>query len=239
MTHYLLSDAHLYPENRPHPGRKRLLAFLDGLAGADPGTLWILGDLFDYWFEYSTVMPAGHGPVLCRLRKLSDCGWKTVFMPGNHDWWVGGLFQAETGMEVRRESLLRVDMDGRRAVLAHGDGLGRGDWGYRAVRPVLRAGISSRLFSLVHPTPATALAMLFSGTSRRYLRRKVRVIPEHLRKWAEEQMKGADLVVTGHTHVPLLRNHAGGFVVSLGDWMGHFTYLKVGEGKVLLERYGE
>ncbi len=239
MTHFLLSDVHLYPENRPHPGRERFLRFLNGLAGENPGTLWILGDLFDYWFEYATVMPAGYGRVLRGLRNLADRGWKTVFMPGNHDWWVGDSFQADSGMEIRRESPLRVELDGKRAVLAHGDGLGRGDRGYRAIRPVLRAGVSSRLFSMLHPTPATALAMLFSGTSRRYLRKKVRYIPDHLRIWAEEQSEGADLVVTGHTHVPLMRDRAGCRIVSLGDWIGHFTYLKVGEGKVLLERYGE
>ncbi len=237
MTHFIISDAHLFPEGTPHPGRETLFRFLHELAGTEPKTLWILGDLFDFWFEYSTVIPAGYGGVLCRLRALSDAGWTMNFIPGNHDWWVGKHFSGETGMTILRQTPLRVDLGGTTAVLAHGDGLGRGDWGYRAFKPVLRAGISRFSYSLLHPTPAAAFAMLFSDTSRKYLRKKVRVIPRHLSEWAGKQLANCDLVVAGHTHVPSFSPMAGGVFVSLGDWISSFTYLKVEEGIPSLERF--
>jgi len=237
VKHFLISDAHLSPEGTPHPGRETLVRFLRCLAGTEPQTLWILGDLFDFWFEYSTLIPAGYGQVLCRLRELSDAGWTMNFIPGNHDWWVGRLFSRETGMTVLRQTPLRADLGGIKAVLAHGDGMGRGDWCYRAFKPVLRAGISRFAYSLLHPAPATAFAMLFSDTSRKYLRKKVRVIPPHLRDWAVEQLEECDLVVTGHTHVPSIIPMSGGVFVSLGDWICSFTYLKVEEGIPSLERF--
>jgi UDP-2,3-diacylglucosamine hydrolase len=237
VKHFLISDAHLTPEGTPHPGREPLHAFLRVLAKTEPQTLWILGDLFDFWFEYSKVIPAGYGGVLCRLRELSDAGWTTNFIPGNHDWWVGKHFSRETGMTILRQTPLMVELAGMRAVLAHGDGLGRGDWGYRAFKPVLRAGISRVSYSMLHPTPATAFAMLFSDTSRKYLRKKVRIIPRHLRAWAGEQLETCDLVVAGHTHVPSVTPMAGGLFVSLGDWISSFTYLKVEEGIPSLERF--
>lgn len=237
MIHYFISDAHLFPEGTPHPGRDALYRFLDGLSGTGPHCLWILGDLFDYWFEYRSVVPGGYSGVLGRLRTLTDSGWTASFIPGNHDWWVGRFFTEETGMKVLRKTPLRVDLDGLKAVIAHGDGLGRGDWGYRIVKPVLQAGISRSLFSMLHPSLATGLAMAASGTSRRYLRRTVRTIPSHLEAWAVEQLDGADLVVTGHTHVPRLARVRDGFMVSLGDWINSFTYLKVEEGKPRFERF--
>lgn len=237
MKHFFVSDAHLFPEGTPHPGRERLFRFLDGLARTEPQTLWILGDLFDYWFEYRSVIPGGYSGVLSRLRTLTESGWDMNFIPGNHDWWVGRLFKEETGMSVIRKTPLRVDLDGLSAVIAHGDGLGRGDWGYRLVKPFLQAGFSKNLYSTLHPTLATRIAMMASGTSRRYLRKTVRVIPAHLEAWAVEQLAGADLVVTGHTHVPRTTEVGHGFLVSLGDWISSFTYLKVEEGIPQLERF--
>ncbi len=237
MRNVFISDAHLSPEGVPHPGRETLIRFLDHLATTEPGALWIIGDLFDYWFEYRSTVPAGYSRVLCRLRRLSDSGWKTGFIPGNHDWWVGRRFHLETGMTIHRETPLRVDIEGVRTVLAHGDGLGRGDWGYRAFKPILRSRVSSFFYSLLHPTPATALAFMASGTSRKYLRKKVRVIPPHLDAWAKRQLACADLVVTGHTHVPRLTKDGNGYYASLGDWISSFTYLKLEEGIPSLERF--
>jgi UDP-2,3-diacylglucosamine hydrolase len=237
MTHILLSDAHLFPEWDEHPGRATLLRFLVNLADRKPMNLWLLGDLFDYWFEYRGVCPGGYGTVLHGFRRLSESGWTMHFIPGNHDWWVGRLFCRETGFQIHRETPFRASFDGLAAVLAHGDGLGPGDWGYRALKPILKARVSRRLFSLLHPTTATWFAMLFSDTSRKILRKQVRTIPAHLEAWAGKQLQTADLVVTGHTHVPRVASMPGGVHVSLGDWISSFTYLKVEEGIPSLERF--
>lgn len=235
MTHYLLADAHLFPEPAEHPGRVRLLGFLSELLAGEPGTLWILGDLFDFWFEYRSVAPAGHWRVLSALRALSENGWKVHALPGNHDSWLGVQFEAAAGADVLTDRVLRAELAGRPAVLTHADGLGGGDLGYRLLlRPVLRSRLSALLFGLLHPDLGSGLAGLFSGTSRRILRRSVEELPPGLADWAERQLGSADLVVTAHTHVPLLRRLPGGIHLSLGDWIRSFSWARVdGEGVYL------
>ncbi|MCK5842074.1 MAG: UDP-2,3-diacylglucosamine diphosphatase, partial [Candidatus Sabulitectum sp.] len=156
MNHYFISDVHLYPNGKYHPGREPLKNFLKDLKKKEPGRLWILGDLFDYWFEYRTVIPAGFSDVLSLLKDLSDCSWKVFFLPGNHDWWCGNKLESETGMQIIYNTVHSEIIDGRKTLLSHGDGLGTGDTGYRMMRPVIRSTPVKFLFSMVHPTIATA-----------------------------------------------------------------------------------
>ncbi len=238
MNHYFISDAHLYPEWKHHPGREPLRKFLLELANKEPGSLWILGDLFDYWFEYSTVIPGGFTDILSLLRNLSDTGWKVFFIPGNHDWWCGDLLSRETGMKIIFTTAYSTVIDGRKTVMAHGDGLGKGDTGYRLLKPVLRSRWARLFFSMVHPTMATGIARLFSNTSRRILRKQVDSVPEYLAQWAADQSNRAtELVITAHTHCPSIVNHGQLVHASLGDWISHFTYLKVGGGEINLYEY--
>ena len=238
MTSVFLSDVHLYPADKIHPGREPFLKFLFELSGQEPGELWILGDLFDYWFEYSGLIPAGYERILHLLRDLSDRGWKTAFLPGNHDWWCGKNLENATGMRVIRDSPLWVSIQGHNCVLAHGDGLGKGDLGYRLIKPILRSPLSIRLFSMVHPVFSTWFAQAFSGTSRRVLRQQTDSVPGFLSDWAESMgRKGADLVITGHTHCPVVQKLPGVMHASLGDWISHFTYLTIRGGEIQLNEF--
>lgn len=238
MTEFIISDVHLYPEGRSHPGREPLHRFLKQLGQAEPGRLWILGDLFDYWFEYSKLLPSGYTATLCLLRDLRSKGWEIAFMPGNHDWWCGGNLQEASGMEIIRESPHAERIQGKNFLLAHGDGLGSGDTGYRIMKPVLRSALSRRLFSLLHPTAATWLATRFSSTSRRILRKKIDTVPGYLSRWVSEQKsKGVEVVVTGHTHCPSLTDLGGILHASLGDWISHFTYLTIQGGEIRLNEF--
>ena len=238
MNHYFISDVHLYPLGKEHPGREPLKKFLSELAGKEPGELWILGDLFDFWFEYRSVIPAGFSDILSLLKALSSRGWKVAFMPGNHDWWCGDRLAAETGMQIILTDKHTEIIDGRKTVMAHGDGMGSGDRGYRMMKPVLRWKPATFLFSMLHPTMATCFANLFSHTSRRILRKKVDSIPEYLARWAKDQAEdGTELVITGHTHCPSVVKHDNLIHASLGDWITHFTYLRVGGGEISLHEY--
>lgn len=232
MTRYFLSDAHLFPEPEEHPGRDRLFSFFDHLcSSAEPGELWILGDLFDFWFEYSSVMPAGYGGCICRLRRLTRLGWRVHFLPGNHDCWAGGHFSGATGAMVHPDGPVELDAGGVRMLLAHGDGLGSGDIGYRLIRPLLRSRTAAALFRTIHPTPGTFLARKFSDTSKRILRRHMDFIPPGLEKWAEDRLEeGCDIVMTGHTHLDTVRKLEKGIYVSLGDWLTRFTYCRLEDG---------
>jgi UDP-2,3-diacylglucosamine hydrolase len=237
MNLYILSDVHLFPEPEEHPGRERFLRFLAMLGDREPGNLWITGDLFDYWFEYRSVIPAGFSMVTGALGLLGERGWKLDFLPGNHDWWVGEQFERSTGMSVHRERWVEIRAHGLTIIIAHGDGLGPGDTGYRLIRPVLRSRICSGFFSLLHPTIGTAFARAFSGTSRRILRQEACHTPEGLLQWADRMLgEGSDLVVTGHTHLASLSDRPGGRHLSLGDWITRFTYSVISrEGVELLE----
>jgi UDP-2,3-diacylglucosamine hydrolase len=237
MDLYLVSDVHLYPEPEEHPGREMFLRFLSMLGDRSPGSLWIAGDLFDYWFEYRSVIPSGFERTLAALRRLSGSGWQLDFLPGNHDWWTGRHFVESTGATVHRDRWVELQAHGMNMTIAHGDGLGPGDTGYRLLRPVLRSKVSTGLFSLLHPTLGTAFARLFSGTSRRILRQQACETPSGLLQWVDERLEqGADLVATGHTHLASLDERAGGIHLSLGDWISRFTYSVVsGEGVELLQ----
>ena len=237
MDLYLLSDVHLFPEPENHPGRETFLSFLSMLSGKEPANLWIAGDLFDYWFEYRSSVPAGFSRTIAALRRLSDIGWKLDFLPGNHDWWVGSNFERATGMTIHRAPWVFPESDSIRIILAHGDGFGPGDTGYRLIKPLLRARLLTGLFSLLHPTFATFLARGLSGTSRRILRKPVERIPQGLDRWVKLKLReGADLVATGHTHLAALRELEDGRHLSLGDWLTRFTYSVIsGDGVELKE----
>lgn len=230
------SDAHLFPVPKPHPGRDRLRVFLRSLRDGEPGDLWIAGDLFDYWFESRGRAPSGHEEVLSALRSLADSGWRIRFLPGNHDWWVGPRFEEASGAAVVRLRTVRLEYGGLKVLLAHGDGLGGGDLGYRLLlRPILRNPLSIALFSLLPPGLAEALAGSVSGTSRRILRRQAEAMPARLARWAAAAIEdGHDVVLTGHTHLAASVPSRGGVHISLGDWLGSFTWAEIGGGRAEL-----
>lgn len=236
---YFAGDVHLIPEPLPHPGREAFLGFLEGLAGEEPGELWLTGDLFDFWFEYRSAMPAGHERVLRALSILAGAGWRTVFLPGNHDWWVGGHFERATGARIVRSPFVRTECFGIRTVIAHGDGLGGGDFGYRLLlRPVLRARLSSLLFRMLHPDIGAAIAGLASGTSRRILRKEILEIPPGLSEWVSGMISGgAGTVVTSHIHTARIEPVGGGLHISTGDWITTFTCARIGPGGPELLRF--
>lgn len=227
---YFAGDVHLLPEHLPHPGRDLFLDFLSGLLDETPGELWITGDLFDFWFEYGSVMPAGYDRVLNALAAVRRAGWRTSFLPGNHDWWVGRHFAGATGFEIIRDQWVETSCFGTRTAVAHGDGLGGGDTGYRLLlKPVLRARLSRFLFSLLHPDLAALVARGASDTSRRILHGEIMHFPAGLSDWIRVRMsEGFGAVVTSHIHNGCLREIAGGTHISTGDWITTFTYARFG-----------
>lgn len=231
MEYYFVSDIHMFPEPEEHNGRDLFIRFLEYLPeDRAPGELWILGDLFDFWFEYGTVMPSGHERSISALRRLSDSGWSVNFLPGNHDFWVGDGFARASGASIHFDNPHVIHIGGRKILLTHGDGLGSGDLGYRILKPVLRSAVSKFLFRLLHPDIATWLARLFSDTSKRILRRDLDSIPPGLEKWMMDSLADdADIVITGHTHLDSIRHFEEGTYVSLGDWLTRFTYCVIGD----------
>jgi UDP-2,3-diacylglucosamine hydrolase len=199
-----------------------IVAFLDHVA-RDAQALYILGDLFDYWFEYGTVVPKGYVRLLGKLAQLSDAGISISYLTGNHDFWLKSYFTNELNIEVMREPVERL-IGGRRFYLHHGDGLLRRDVGYRMLKRVLRNPVNMFLFSLLPPDAATAIARWSSRTSRAHTSARTYESDDMTRFARQKIEEGFDFVVMGHNHAPLIRNIAGGIYVNLGDWIEACTY---------------
>jgi len=194
------------------------------------------GDLFDFWFEYGSVIPGGHTRTLGALADLVDGGLPVTLMGGNHDWWGGKFLTDDIGLTFQRGPVVR-DLAGLKTFIAHGDGLGRGDLSYR----ILKAGLRSRgarwLFRWLHPDMGAALASSISQTAARVGSSSgaEQARSEVLYEWAVEKLAtegDLDLIVLGHAHIPLL--HEAGpsrFYVNLGDWINHRSYLVLKTGE--------
>lgn len=228
---YLASDIHLgaIPQERER-------AFIRWLhhAGSRAGMLVLNGDLFDYWFEYRTVVPSGYTRVLGVLAELSDGGLPIHLLGGNHDWWGGRFLEEEIGLVFHRDPV-RMELAGHRALVAHGDGVGPGDHGYKALKAVLRSGLFNWCYRWLHPDLGSRIARRASMTEHRGAPTPGEKNRSHvLQGWAAETLQAdpeLDLVVLGHTHIPLLERVEGaGWYLNCGDWVYHRTYAVLEEG---------
>jgi len=229
----IASDAHLGavpPENA-----RAFVRWLEQTA-ADASLVILNGDVFDFWFEYRSAIPRGHTRVLGALTALVDAGVPVWFMGGNHDWWGGSFLRNEIGLRVLHDPVVE-DLAGYRTFLAHGDGLGKGDLGYRALRWMLRSRLTVGAFRLLHPDVGAWIARAVSQTEHRGGGPSAaeRARADVLEAWALEHLDAhpdVDLVVLGHTHVPVLRPVAEGrWYANAGDWVNHRSWLELSPGR--------
>lgn len=235
---YLTSDVHLGAIGAERAGAFR--KWLSHAAGS-AGTIVINGDLFDFWFEYDSVIPRGHTRTLGLLAEVVDSGIPVVAFGGNHDWWGGSYLRQEIGLDFRQEPAV-LNLAGWRTLLAHGDGIGDGDLGYRILRAIIRSRLAQWAFRWLHPDVGARVARGVSLTESR----PTEPSPTESRRatallrWAEAELKRdahLDVVALGHTHIPELhRVDAGergaaraGYYVNSGDWVHHSTYVILSE----------
>ncbi len=234
---YFFSDAHLGIGTKEEDRQKErsLIRFLDSVK-RDAEQLFIVGDLFDYWFEYKTVVPKGYFRLFSKLAELSEAGIKVTYLAGNHDFWLKTYFRDELGMEVCPEPTERV-IRGKRFYIHHGDGLLKKDTGYRILKRILRNRVNIFLFSLVHPDLAARIARWSSQKSRQHTSKRS-FEGDDLVEFAERKIsEGFDFVLMGHNHVPCLRNIGSGVYVNLGDWITEHTYAVFDGKKISLKTW--
>lgn len=237
-AHYFISDVHLGLGSRQEERRKEdiLLAFLAAHRDS-AAALYILGDLFDFWFDYATVIPRGFHRTLAAIQGYTDAGVPVHFLTGNHDFWMRDFFADELGVTVHHEPF-EADADGLRVYLHHGDGLAAHDIGYRILKPILRNRLSITLYRWIHPDIGVRLARGSSRSSRAYTSAKDYGEGDAMAAFAAERLRtGAGAVVMGHTHEPELRRLPGGVYINLGDWITHHTYAAAREGSITLEHW--
>jgi UDP-2,3-diacylglucosamine hydrolase len=234
---YIVSDAHLGVAS-PQVERS-FVGFLRGLAG-EATSLVINGDLFDFWFEWRTVIPRASFRALAALSYLKDSGIEILWVAGNHDCWGGDILRDDVGVSYI-VGPWTGSIAGWNARIEHGDGLReREDRGYRMIRPILRNPIAIKAFRMIHPDWATRLAHGSSNASRTY---RARDEGRGLRALAAAQLEreqDLELLVYGHSHVPALeRIGTKGIFANAGSWLDAPTYLRVTDESVeLLEWNG-
>ena len=236
---YFVSDAHLGSGPQHDLRVRTLVAFLRSIQDS-ASEVYVLGDLFDFWFEYKHAIPKGHFRVLRALAELVEAGVRVHYLGGNHDFWCGSYLSREVGLTVHPRPI-RVEHQGRKLFLAHGDGLGPGDTGYRILKKVLRNPVAIALYRTIHPDLGIPFAYKVSKTSREYTAGLEVLLGRMSRHVISPQMRdGVDAVVIGHIHVPIHRTGPGAMdFLIIGDWLENFTYVKLTGGAFHLERFRE
>jgi UDP-2,3-diacylglucosamine hydrolase len=233
-----LADAHFHD---PHHSdererRRRFLALLESL---DPGAvLMLLGDIFDFYFEYRRVVSSRYVDIYEGLAAASARGVEIHFLGGNHDFWVGGFAERELGIRLHRDEIL-LSAQGRRIVCAHGDLVMPGDWGYRLLKSVIRNRGVIAVSKWIHPDLLDAIANGVSHGSRRWKshvqEERAATMVEHA--YAHLFERGNDAFIMGHVHHPLHEVRDGREFVILGDWITDFTYARLSDGKLTMETF--
>lgn len=235
----VISDVHL--GGVPADNEARFLDFLGAVADrAD--ALVIAGDLFDFWFEYRSVVLRDHFAALRRLAEVVDAGVQVRMIGGNHDAWGGGFLEEEVGLQWLDGPAI-TEISGRTAYLAHGDGLAEGDWSYRVLKRVVRSEPARRAFRALHPDLAARIVRRVTRTPERETEPpegelgRGPALSEH----ATEILRGRrelDLVIFGHAHRPELREvEPGRHYLNPGDWIHAFTYGVVTPDEIRLEEW--
>ena len=233
---YFISDVHLGwgGEREDRDRQERLIAFLRAIRG-DAEALYVVGDLFDFWFEYRSVVPRAGARVLFELYHTVEAGVPVVCLPGNHDLWLGAFLSREVGITLLPNRSV-VHHQGVRICLDHGDDLLGGGL-YRLVKKVLRNPTCIALFRLLHPDIGALLARMASN--RPTLRGALggHMVEVYSREARRRFGVEADVVVFGHLHRPTLRRDEEGTFVVLGDWVKHFSYAVMENGEVEVRRW--
>lgn len=224
----MVSDAHLGAV----PGTRAAdLADWLRYVGERASHVVLNGDIFDFWFEYRRAIPRGHVRVLGAIAEVVDAGVPVTFLGGNHDWWGGPCLAEEIGVSFHRTPV-RTSLAGRSAYIAHGDGLGRGDYGYRVASGILRSRVFRRVFRWLHPDLGGQLATFLSRTERHEgrpgdgNRQRARALAAlAVRKLERDET--LDIVLFGHTHVAAVVEVAGRYYVNAGTWMRERSYAVV------------
>jgi len=199
----------------------------------DGDRLIILGDLFDFWFEYGSAIPKTGFRVLLELARLRESGTRIVYLSGNHDLRFRGFFCRELGIETAPE--LDETIDGKRVWMKHGEEIDR-RWLSVFFRRLMRSRFNNFLYSFVHPDVGIGFANWVAARSR--ARGHDPGLKHEMRESAQEKLRaGADVAVMAHVHIPELRRTDCGVYVNTGDWLRHFSYAVIRDGVVTLEYF--
>jgi len=241
---YFISDFHLGVPNDTDSRKRedKIVAWLNSISN-DVQILYLMGDVFDYWFEYKEVVPRGYVRLLGKLAELSDAGVEMHYFTGNHDMWVFDYLPKEIGLQIHRSPIQREYND-KKFFLGHGDGLGPGDYGYKFIKKVFANKLAQWLFARIHPNTGIGLMKFFSRRSRIATGTSDDVYLGDDKEWlmiySREvlQKEHYDYFVFGHRHMPLDKSLSDNSrYINLGEWINHFTYAVYDGQGLQLKKY--
>ncbi len=243
---YFLSDFHLgAPDYASSLAReKKIVRFLDE-ARRDAAVIFIVGDLFDFWYEYRTVVPKGYVRILGKMAEITDSGIPMHFFVGNHDMWMKGYFEKELNIPVYFEPKEFVFND-KKFLVGHGDGLGPGDHGYKFIKKIFRNPVCQWLFGILPPAVGVGIANYFSRSSRAVTGESDATFLGEDKEWLITycrevlQKKQYDYFIFGHRHLPIDFTLAeNSRYINLGDWIKYDSYAVFEGNKLALKYYKE
>ena len=240
---YFSSDNHLGAPNYSDSliREKLFISWLDKIK-KDAQVIFLLGDLFDFWFEYYKSVPKGFTRVLGKLAELSDSGIKIYFFVGNHDYWTRDYFQKEIGMEVLKKPT-EFKINNKVFFIGHGDGLGPGDFKYKFLKRIFRNPLFIFLFRINYPWFGIPLGNFFSrhnkilsGNNIKFISKENEILYHFCKK--KLNVKHYDFFVFGHRHLPLkieLGNNS--YYFNTGDWINHYSFLHFKDDSLQLKYF--
>ncbi|MEI2759148.1 MAG: UDP-2,3-diacylglucosamine diphosphatase [Bacteroidia bacterium] len=240
---YFISDFHLgAPTSEESLIRERKICQWLETIKADVSILFILGDVFDFWFEYRHVVPKGYVRILGKLAEIADKGIPIYLFTGNHDMWMFDYLPKELGIKLYRQPE-EFNFDNRKFLIGHGDGLGPGDHGYKFIKKVFANKFCQWLFARLHPNFGISLANFWSRKSRqhtghhdaKYLGDDKEYLVQYIIE--TEKTKHFDYYIFGHRHLPIDKQIESSHYINLGDWLSYFTYAEWDGSKLSLKKF--
>ncbi len=245
---YFVSDFHLgIPDHSSSLEREKLLVKWLDTFSRDAAEIFLMGDVFDFWFEYKTVVPKGFVRLMGKLAEITDAGIPVHLFRGNHDLWAFNYLEKEIGIKLHRKPVIREIM-GKTFYLAHGDGMGPGDRSYKFLKAIFEFRPNQLLFSWLHPDVGAWMGSYFSRRSRlskmsRAGREEAsfdkdkEMLFNHAREMADA-FPNVDYFVFGHRHMPIITEiNAKAKLIILGDWISHFSFGVFEAGEFRLEHF--
>ena len=238
---YFASDFHLGSPNleESHKREKLIVSWLTEIE-ENAKAIYLVGDIFDFWFEYKKVIPKGFVRLLGKLAELTDKGIMVHLLVGNHDLWVNDYLEKEAGIIVHHKPII-IEEQNKKIFISHGDGLGDGDYFYKLIRKMFSSKICQFAFSRFHPNFAFYLAHTWSRSSRKsseipFKSKDNEILYGYCQK--QQQISPVDYYVFGHRHIPLELNiDSKVLYINLGEWLSHNSYGELEDGKFTLKYY--
>lgn len=241
---YFLSDFHLgVPDHASSLQREKLIVKFLNEAKTDAAAIFIVGDLFDFWYEYKKVVPKGFVRILGKMAEITDNGIPMYFFVGNHDMWMDGYFEQELNIPVYFEPRA-FEFNGKRFLIGHGDGLGPGDKGYKFLKKIFRNKFCQTLFGILPPYIGMNIAHQSSKSSRAVTGESDAKFLGEENEWLISYCKEVlqkehyDYFIFGHRHLPIdfsLKQNSR--YINLGDWIRYYSYAEFDGENLYLKYY--